>query len=376
LGAKYSVISADSHVNPLPTFWRDYLPARFHEGLPRLEETDEVDYVVFEGERKPVGLLSAAAGAAAGKGAKGYKFYGKISETLPGGWDPKARLQEIARDGVDAEILFGGGPLGSRNRELHLASFRAYNHWLSDFCKAAPDNFIGMAFIPMWDVDEAIDELRFAGDHGLRGAVIPAFPPTGTVEGTVMIGERNSGRNYHDPEFDRFWEASVELNLPIQMHLGARRNAMGKDSIMGDATMGALEMAEPITQFVFSGLYQRYPKLRTATVECGVGWFAFVAEYMDFIWEKYRYMTDSPLTEKPSFYMDQAVYGSFLEDSAGVRNRNAPGARNIMWSSDFPHSKTAWPNSRTQIHRLMEGVPESEQQPLLWANAAKLFELS
>ena len=62
--------------------------------------------------------------------------------------------------------------------------------------------------------------------------------------------------------------------------------------------------------------------------------------------------------------MDRQVYGSFLEDSAGVRNRNAPGARNIMWSSDSPHSKTAWPHSRQQIDRLLAGVPEAEKPPM------------
>src|SRR5688500_10125099 len=103
----YSVISADSHVNPPPTFWREYLPAKFREAAPRVEETDEADYIVFEGERRVVNLL----GGLAGKDAKDYKMTGKLSETPAGGWDPRARLADLDLDGLDAEILFGGGPL-------------------------------------------------------------------------------------------------------------------------------------------------------------------------------------------------------------------------------------------------------------------------
>src|SRR5207249_10263704 len=112
---------------------------------------------------------------------------------------------------------------------------------------------------------------------------------------------------------------------------------------------GALAIAEPIAQFIHLGLLERFPGLKLVSVESGVGWFAFVAEYMDGLWDKYRYMTGSPLKEPPSFYMDRQVYGTFLDDRAGIRNRHAPGAENIMWSSDYPHSKTTWPHSRETI---------------------------
>src|SRR5438093_1411102 len=140
---RYAVISADSHVNPPPTFWREYLPAKFREVAPRVEESDEADYIVFEGERRGVYLVAGLAG----KGA-------------------------------------------------------------------------------------------------LRGAVIPAFRPAGAVDGPVMGGDRDLKRSYFDPDFDRFWQTAVELDLPIHMHLGARQPDVRPEYIVVNATMGALAMAE------------------------------------------------------------------------------------------------------------------------------------
>jgi predicted TIM-barrel fold metal-dependent hydrolase len=374
----YRIISADSHVNPPPTFWRDYLPERYRVVAPRLEETPDGDFLVFEGQRRPFNLLPALAG----KKAEDYKQTGKLSETLPGGWEPKARLQDMRADGVDAEALFGGGPLPSQDAALHLASYHAYDTWLADFCAEAPDRLLGMAYIPMWDVAAALEELKSAAQRGLRGAVIPAFPPSGSVEGIdqgigalAMVVDPNSGRNYYDSEFDIFWETAVDLGLPIHIHLGARRPDLRPEKFLAAMTISKVAMAEPIAQFLFAGLFARYPNLKLVSVEGGVGWFAFVAEYMDHVWKKHRYWTHSELKEPPSFYMDRQVYGTFLEDRAGILARNLPGAHNIMWSSDYPHSETSWPHSREYIAHLFADIPEPDKEAIVGCTARRLYDL-
>jgi predicted TIM-barrel fold metal-dependent hydrolase len=376
---EYRIISADSHVNPLPTFWREYLPERFRDAAPRLEQTDEGDFIVFEGQRAPFSIL----GALAGKKVEDYKVTGKLSETRPGGWEPQARLEDLALDGVDAEALFGGGPLTSRDPELHRVSYRAYNTWLADFCAESPARLLGMAYIPMDDAEGAVAELKFAADRGLRGVVIPAFPPAGTVDGAgtpgaavIMVTNPNSGRNYYDPEFDRFWATAVDLGIPIHMHLGARRTSLEPQQFLSDMTISKVSMAQPIAQFIFSGLFEKYPDLKLVSVESGVGWFAFVAEYMDHLWKKHRYWTGNTLKEPPSFYMDRQVYGTFLEDRAGILARHLPGAGNIMWSSDYPHSETSWPHSQEYIARLLEGIPEPEKAAIICNTARRLYDLN
>ena len=83
------LISADSHVNPPPTMWREYLPAAFHERAPRLESTDEGDFEIFEGQRKPIMALNSLAG----KKVEDYSLtVRRLTDTRAGGWDPASRL--------------------------------------------------------------------------------------------------------------------------------------------------------------------------------------------------------------------------------------------------------------------------------------------
>jgi predicted TIM-barrel fold metal-dependent hydrolase len=71
--------------------------------------------------------------------------------------------------------------------------------------------------------------------------------------------------------------------------------------------------------------------------------------------------------------MDQNVYGSFINDAVGVTNRNLPGGKNIMWSSDYPHSETTYPHSREVIAKTFKGVPESDKRDIICTRAKALF---
>jgi predicted TIM-barrel fold metal-dependent hydrolase len=162
--------------------------------------------------------------------------------------------------------------------------------------------------------------------------------------------------------------------MTTTIHLGARVPRFGeKEFFLADMPMSKIAMLEPIAIAIFNGIFQRFPKLRFASVESGVGWMAWAAEYMDRTWEKQRFWTESKLTEKPSFFMDRNVFGSFIQDRTGVLSRDLPGGRNIMWSSDYPHSETTFPNSRTVIARDFEGIPEADARDITCNRAKQLY---
>jgi predicted TIM-barrel fold metal-dependent hydrolase len=379
LGTKYEIISADSHVNPQPSMWAEYLPARYRDRVPVVEHAEEGDAIIFEGKR----TLYRAISAAAGKKAEEKTLRGRLEDGPAGGWDPHERLKAGDLDGVDAEVLFGGGPLPTGDPELYLASFRAYNTWLADFCQTAPDRLLGVAYIPILDIDAAIEELKFAAARGLRGGLIPPYPPSGRPgEGdgpntflTILTGDSSGERSYADPQYDRYWQTTIDLGLPVHMHLGARRNRHGPVDYFYTTLMTKLAMAEPIAMFIFSNLLARFPELKLVSVEASVGWFPFIAEYMDTLWRKNRFWANSPLQELPSGYMDRQVYGTFIEDRTGIDARHQPGVRKIMWSTDFPHTGTSWPNSLQKIDELFEGVPEDEKYPIVCGTVMDLYRL-
>lgn len=353
----YKVISADSHVNPPPTFWRNYLPEQYKPMAPTVESTDEGDFIVFEGKRTPFIMLSALAG----KKEQEYKFKGKISETRSGGWDPLERVKDLDIDAVDAEILYGGGPLRTESRKLAVASHRAYNEWLADFCKVAPDRFFGIAYIPMWDLEEALDEIHQAAKLEMRGCLFPAFLPDGS--------------DYAEPKYEVLWHTLEELGLSFQMHVGisGTRTTRFDHHFLPDLLMSKFAMAEPVANFIFSGILENHPKLNVVEVEGGLGWCAFANTYMDHVWEKHRYWTKNRLKERPSFYFQRQVKGTFLDDPVAIAERHTIGVQCIMWSSDYPHSETSWPNSRGAIDRHFAGIPEDERFQMVCGNAMDLY---
>ena len=63
----------------------------------------------------------------------------------------------------------------------------------------------------------------------------------------------------------------------------------------------------------------------------------------------------------------------FIDDPVGVATRQFIGSGNIMWSSDYPHTVSTWPNSREVVERDLQGVPEQEKEEILRGNAARLY---
>jgi hypothetical protein len=92
-------------------------------------------------------------------------------------------------------------------------------------------------------------------------------------------------------------------------------------------------------------LRDRQPELRVISVEAYNGWLPFVAEYGDHAYRVHRYWNDVGLAEPPSFYLRRQVYATFIEDPVGLRERHAFGVDNIMWSSDYPHGESTFPDS-------------------------------
>src|SRR5271155_1463545 len=100
----FKLISADSHVNPRTEMWAEYLAPEFRARAPRVEKTDEADFEVFEGKRKPIAGLSSSAGRPPEEYTSDIR---RFDEVRPGGWDPAERLRDQDIDGVEAEVLFG-----------------------------------------------------------------------------------------------------------------------------------------------------------------------------------------------------------------------------------------------------------------------------
>ncbi|HKD67183.1 MAG TPA: amidohydrolase family protein [Candidatus Binataceae bacterium] len=360
---EYHLISADSHANPPPTMWRDYIGAEFRERAPRMESTAEGDFQVFEGRRTPILGINAMAG-------KRFEDYSltvrRLSEQRPGGWDPAERLKDQDLDGVQAEVLYGGGPLATQDSALRRASHIAYNDWLADFCSVNPKRLLGMAYIPFDSVEGALTEIRRTARKGLAGAVIPRFPP--------------GGGNWFDPRWEPLWDTLVDAGWPAGVHVGGRGREMAMPStdstgFLADLLMSKFAMGEAISILVLSGILERHPNLSVISVEGQIGWMSFAHYYLDHLWERHRYWTKSALKEPPSYYFRRQVYATFMEDPVGLRECHHIGIDKIMWSSDYPHSETTWPKSKELTEDWFKDFDAGDRAKICAGNAQRLYNL-
>ena len=111
-------------------------------------------------------------------------------------------------------------------------------------------------------------------------------------------------------------------------------------------------------------------------VESGVGWIPYFLQRMDQTFAKHRFWTKSVIKEKPSTYWYRQGHATFIEDMVGVAERQRCGVRNIMWSTDYPHSDSTWPESRKALAEHFAGVPDEERRLIAGANASALYKLN
>ena len=184
-------------------------------------------------------------------------------------------------------------------------------------------------------------------------------------------------RQYRDAEFDPLWQTACDTNLAITFHLGARLvRYTDKTLFLPDLAVSKTPMLEIIAPMIFSGLFDRFPDLRVGLIESGAGWMPWAAEYMDRIWHMQRHWTGCDIKHTPSHYFDQNIYCSYISDKVGVALRDFPGGKNIMWSSDYPHSETTFPHSHAVIEDHFKGVPDADKAWILSGCAEKFFGLA
>lgn len=376
--AEQKLISADSHVNEPGDLWVERIDKAFRDRAPRVVDNlpgrQPGSYLVLEG----ISPIHLTQGLWAGKKPEELPQFFQAStykDARRGGWDPAERLKDMDLDGVEAEVIYttlGFRQFWFKDAALQQACFRAYNDWLAEYCSHAPKRLAGLALLSLYEIEEAVKELRRCRQIGLKGAMIWASPP--------------EDRPYSAPLYDPFWAAAQDLNMPLSLHaitgMGPESQAiraMGREIQLMDryvrAVTGADEVKRSLTVFIFSGVVERFPGLKLVSAENNVGWLPFVIQRWDQAQETARYTHPASLKLKPSEYFQRQVYATFIDDSVGVENRHQIGVENIMWSSDYPHTASTWPHSREVIARDFKDVPAEEKRKIVRENVTKLYEL-
>jgi predicted TIM-barrel fold metal-dependent hydrolase len=312
------------------------------------------------------------------KGALEPSFWpgeGKMFQERAGGQDPAARLQEMGVDGVFAEVLYpslGLKLFGIDDAALQETTCRMYNQWLIDFCKLDPSKLMGIGLIPAYDIDKAVQELEFCYAGGLKGLMVWQSP--------------HPDLPFTSNHYDRLWGRAQELRMPLSVHILTGFNysrEMLEDvdkqdaltSVRGSVNLKLLAVVDTAYEFIFGGVFERFPNLKLVLVENEVGWFPFVLDQWDYYYHRTGKVKQMPIPHPPSHYVDRNVYITFFRDPMTPHLLDWWGTDNCMWSNDYPHGNSTWPNSRQYVADHLGKFSPEIQQKLVRGNAERLYGL-
>lgn len=364
--ASYDVISADSHVFEPPSLWAEYIDPAYRDRAPHSIQQDGSELFIVDGlEPAHLGYQ-----AAAGTKPEEISVRGRHEDGIRGGWDPEARLEDMKLDGVDAEVIYT--TLGFRMFRIEdpgyqAACFAAYNDWLADMCGTHPERLLSVGLISMRNIDAAKQELRRIANKGMSAAAITANP-----------GE---DRPYSDPAYDSFWAEAQELGLPISLHIFTEHARHKGQAPPGDFVavyaVSPVLVQTSLATLITAGVMERYPGLKFVSVENDIGWAGTFLARLDHAFDRHRHWANAAttLTMKPSDYFHRQVSCTFQDDQVGVDLRYYIGLDNIMWSSDYPHIDSTWPESQKYIDKQFGTLPQEERWKIVCGNAARLYGL-
>ena len=248
--------------------------------------------------------------------------------------DAEAWLRFQEEHGIALSVLYptAGLALGMvQLPEWAAALCQGYNDWLSDrFTRQSP-RLKGVALIPPQAPAAAAAELRRAvTELGFVGGVLPAV----TNDRTPLFGS---------PVYDELWEEAERLDVPVSIHGGVSSN-LGLSRLESFVEAHCLEhpfsQMLQLTNMMYQGVFDRFPRLRIAFLEAGVGWVPFMMDRMDEDYEKFGRLAPR-LGRAPSEHLKSGN----IFFTAEVEERTLPNVVEllrsdvILWASDFPHER-------------------------------------
>ncbi len=388
------IISVDDHILEPRTLWQEQLPPSLRDRGPKvLREKVSVEFVgghfgvkrndpdghdcdlwVFDDLVMPTGLLHAAAGYAPEDQQNIPAIY---EDFRPGTYDRTARLADMDLNHVEAAInypntfpRFAGQGFAERgDKDLALQCLQIYNDWMIDDWSGgeARGRLIPLALVPLWDPVLAAAEVRRCAAKGCYAI--------GFTENPSKLGFASM----HSGEWDVLWDACSETDTTVSMHIGSSSSmpTTSPDAPLAVTMSLSSQNAQgSLTDWVFSGTLQRFPKLKIAFAESQIGWMPYLVERMDLVAAE-GVAAGVKLDVPPSEIIKGRVWGCVFDDQHGLVSRDAVGLEHILFETDYPHTDGTFPESRAVAHRLCEnaGMNAQECYEFLRGNAIRCYGL-
>ncbi|MCX7863665.1 MAG: amidohydrolase [Novosphingobium sp.] len=336
------IISVDDHISEPPDLFRNHLSGADLESAPKfVQDENGKDAWIYQGQV----FLSIGLNAVAGRPLEEYGMEPtSLDQLREGTYDVHARIGDMNVAGVAASLNFGsvfdfaGGRLHKvPDRALATRHMRAYNDWhIDEWCGAYPGRFIPCGILPTYDMDATVAEVRRLADKGCHNVSISENP---THQGLPSI---------HNDYWDPFWKAIADNDMTICLHIGGGNpapHASMETPIEAWITTMPMSISTGAADWLQLRALRKYPDMRIALSEGGIGWVPYFLERADFVNSRHKYWTNSNYQDmKPSEMFKRHFMTCFIDDKFGLQNIDYIGEDNITYEMDYPHSDSLWPD--------------------------------
>jgi predicted TIM-barrel fold metal-dependent hydrolase len=365
------LVSVDDHVVEPPDMFEGRLPARYKDDAPVVTRRDDgTEIWRFDGkEATNIGL-----NAVAGRPVEEYGIEPTSFEEIRSGcFDVHDRVRDMDANGVIGSMCFPSFPqlcgqlfAKAKDPELGLAVLRAYNDWhVDEWCGTYPGRFIPLAILPIWDPQAMADEVARVSAKGAHAVSFSENPSKLKLP------------SFHSEHWDPFWSACCDYDTLVCLHIGSSSSLVVTapdapiDVLLGLQPVNILQAAADL---LWSPVLRKFPDLRVALSEGGIGWVPYFMDRMDWIYTRHHRWTGQQFGNMlPSDVFRRSVVTCFIDDPAGVEMRHLVGIDKICWEADYPHSDSTWPISPETLIKSLDGVPDDEINKMTYENAMKHY---
>ncbi len=366
------VIDGDGHICEPELVWTEYTQAKYRERVLQVRTEDGRSHLCIEGHvRRGGGSAGPAEACIPGGMTPGRKL--TWDDILPGSHDPKARLAVIDEEGIDRALMFPSIHLlwgDIRDPEVSAETCRAYNNWMSDFCKESPDRLYGIGIVPLQDVDLAVAEAKRLAGLGLRGLAVRP--------------ERFNGLALYDERCDALWAVAQDDDLAVAVHgsFGTRMSGFAVGRYDDNLFMEHM-VAHPFGQmavvmdFIAGGVLDRFPRLRAGFFESGLGWIPYWLDRLDEHFEVMGHHTPSLERPPSEIFREQCFVSMEPGELTGLRWMIEKDLLPcILWGSDYPHFDSTYPGAYTAAQETFDAASAAASQQIVCENPRRFMALA
>jgi predicted TIM-barrel fold metal-dependent hydrolase len=374
-----SVVDADTHISEWPDLWTSRAPAKYKHRMPQLKLTDGRLLWVIDGDK----LLNPGSNFSAikkdGSKAVGIEFaHWGFEDITAGAHSVTARLRYMNEAGIQAQIAypnvlgFGGQAAMMVDPELRLMSTQIYNDAMAELQAESSNRIFPMALLPWWDIEEAVKETRRCAKMGLRGVNTNSDPQEHKLP--------TLGGDFWNP----LWEACIELDMPVNFHIGASDTSMTwfghgvwptfdlSSQLAFGSTMLFMGNARVLSNIILSTFLERFPQLKLVSVESGVGYLPYLLECLEYqMLEAGIKFNLTPL----EIFRRQIYACSWFERREFVHSARSLGIDNILFETDYPHPTCLYPNALEYVEKAARAFTPKERVKIFGGNAARIYKL-